>query len=465
MFTIYRLNADALDANFLAGLKAAFPHKEIEIAVVEAAADAEAGRNVVGPDQKSFWTVAAPGKLNFPLNGSKPQTVFCIQQTMFPSLKKFLLPAALCVLSLATAHAQIDISVTVAPPVLPVYEQPPCPAEGYLWTPGYWAYTENDYYWVPGVWVAPPRVGVLWTPGYWGFADGAYAFHTGYWGPTVGFYGGVNYGFGYGGIGYGGGGWEGDQFRYNTAVTRVDTTIIHNTYVDRTVINNRLTSERTSFNGGPQGIKAEPTEEQRRAMNAEHINPTAAQEQHRQEASQNKAQFASANHGKPATLAARQVAGGPKPEARAGGQQPPNTRGGTAEERPNTRGGTAEERPNTRGGTPEERPNTRGGTAEERPNTRGGLSEERQNTRGGAAEERPNTHVGTPKQEAPPRPETPRKEPEAREAQPKRPEQAPREPAKAERAEPKQAPREPAKAERAEPRKEGSKKEEPKKGE
>ena len=73
MFTIYRLNADELDASFLASLKAAFPHKEIEIAVAEtdeteyllrspanrekllqAVADVEAGRNVIEPDQVLF---------------------------------------------------------------------------------------------------------------------------------------------------------------------------------------------------------------------------------------------------------------------------------------------------------------------------------------------------------------------------------------------------------------------------
>ncbi len=45
------------------------------------------------------------------------------------------------------------------PPPLPVYEQPPMPAPGYHWTPGYWAWNNSDYYWVPGVWVEPPRVG------------------------------------------------------------------------------------------------------------------------------------------------------------------------------------------------------------------------------------------------------------------------------------------------------------------
>src|SRR5579883_317434 len=85
----------------------------------------------------------------------------------------------------APSYAGIAISITVAPPVLPVVVQPPCPVEGYIWTPGYWAYGDDGYYWVPGVWVAPPTPGLLWTPGYWGFGGGLYVWHAGYWGPHV----------------------------------------------------------------------------------------------------------------------------------------------------------------------------------------------------------------------------------------------------------------------------------------
>ena len=67
------------------------------------------------------------------------------------------------------SFAQIGVAVSIAPPVLPVYEQPPIPAPGYIWTPGYWAYGPYGYYWVPGTWVQPPGVGLLWTPGYWGW--------------------------------------------------------------------------------------------------------------------------------------------------------------------------------------------------------------------------------------------------------------------------------------------------------
>ncbi len=70
---------------------------------------------------------------------------------------------------------------------------------GYLWTPGYWAWSDDiqDYYWVPGTWVLAPQPGYLWTPGYWGGEGAVFLWHAGYWGPQVGFYGGINYGYGY----------------------------------------------------------------------------------------------------------------------------------------------------------------------------------------------------------------------------------------------------------------------------
>src|SRR6202167_791852 len=86
--------------------------------------------------------------------------------------------------------AQFGISISIAPPALVAYSQPICPEDGYIWTPGYWAYGPDGYFWVPGTWVEPPSEGVLWTPGYWGWSGGAYAWNVGYWGPTVGFYGG-----------------------------------------------------------------------------------------------------------------------------------------------------------------------------------------------------------------------------------------------------------------------------------
>ena len=202
-----------------------------------------------------------------------------------------------------TSSAGIGIAITIAPPVLPVYVQPPCPVEGYLWTPGYWAWGPAGYYWVPGVWIAPPAVGLLWTPGYWGFGGGGYFWHAGYWGPHVGFYGGINYGFGYTGVGFFGGVWSGGVFRYNTAVTNVNRTIIRNVYVDRTVVNRGgFASTRASFNG-PGGVVARPTAMEQAALREQHVQPTANQMAHERTAGQDRTQLASVNHGRPSIAA------------------------------------------------------------------------------------------------------------------------------------------------------------------
>ncbi len=210
-----------------------------------------------------------------------------------------LIPAALT--SPSAAQIGIGISVRVGPPALPVYEQPICPGPGYLWTPGYWAWSDDDgYYWVPGTWVVAP-VGMLWTPGYWGWNNGLYAWNTGYWGPHIGFYGGINYGFGYGGVGFFGGEWRGGAFFYNTAVMHVDTVHITNVYVNRTVIVNN--ESHVAFNGGEGGLAARPTPEEERFSREPHQPALAAQTEHEHAASQNRALFASANHGRPAVAA------------------------------------------------------------------------------------------------------------------------------------------------------------------
>src|SRR3984885_244641 len=216
------------------------------------------------------------------------------------SIQKFLLAAVFAAVS-TSCLAGIEISIAIAPPVLPVYTQPIIPGDGYIWTPGYWAYGPDGYFWVPGTWVLPPRVGLLWTPGYWGFAGGFYGWHAGYWGPHVGFYGGVNYGFGYVGVGFLGGRWEGAHFAYNSAVANVNTTVIHNTYVDRTVINN-TTINRTSFNG-PNGVQAQPNPQERTAMNESQGAPPGVQASHEQAARADRTQLASVNHGRPVNAA------------------------------------------------------------------------------------------------------------------------------------------------------------------
>jgi hypothetical protein len=195
------------------------------------------------------------------------------------------------------AFAQIGISVGFGPPLLPFYEQPICPGDGYLWTPGYWGYDyAAGYYWVPGTWVTAPQVRFLWTPGYWGWGGNAYYFHEGYWGPTVGYYGGINYGYGYGGVGYVGGRWEGGHFAYNTYVNHINPAIIHNTY-NTTVTN--VSESHVSYNGGAGGVEARPTPQQESYANEEHVGPEAAQTQHMQAALNNPELRASVNQGKP----------------------------------------------------------------------------------------------------------------------------------------------------------------------
>ena len=202
------------------------------------------------------------------------------------------LPAA------SAAQGSVGISVHIGPPPLPVYGQPVCPGPGYIWTPGYWAYGDDGYYWVPGTWVVAPAVGLLWTPGYWGWAGGVYLWHPGYWGPHVGFYGGINYGFGYVGVGYVGGYWNHGVFAYNTAVTNVNTTVIHNTYVNNTVINN-TTVNNISYNGGTGGTTAQPTAAERNTEHERHTPATSLQAEHEHSASRNRDLLASANHGRP----------------------------------------------------------------------------------------------------------------------------------------------------------------------
>ena len=206
--------------------------------------------------------------------------------------------------AMPAAQAQIGIgigiSVHIAPPILPVYVQPPLPAPGYLWTPGYWGYGDAGYYWVPGVWVQPPSVGVLWTPGYWGYAGGLYGWHAGYWGPHIGFYGGVNYGFGYGGLGYEGGYWNHGALFYNHSINNFGGVHVTNVYEHNVTVINRTN---VSFNG-EGGVQARASANEMAAANEHHFEPTANQQEHFQAAAHDRGQLASVNGGHPATMAA-----------------------------------------------------------------------------------------------------------------------------------------------------------------
>ena len=241
---------------------------------------------------------------------------------------------AVVVLSTPTnSFAQVSISVGFGPPALPVYEQPICPGDGYIWTPGYWAWDPDneDYYWVPGTWVLAPEVGYLWTPPWWGWSGGVFLFHEGFWGPHIGFYGGINYGFGYFGVGFVGGRWQGDHFFYNRSVANINVVNIHNVYNERIT---NVTVNRVSYNGGEGGVVARPRPEDEAAEHDRHIAPIAAQTQHIQEARGNRELRASVNQGKPpiaATARPGEFSGHDVIASREAGApyHPPANRGGT----------------------------------------------------------------------------------------------------------------------------------------
>jgi hypothetical protein len=217
------------------------------------------------------------------------------------------LTLAVALLLPPAAVSQVSLSVSIAPPPLPLYAQPPVPGEGYIWMPGYWAWDDTDagYYWVPGTWVLPPGNGDLWTPGYWGLEGAGYVWHLGYWGSRVGFYGGINYGFGYFGSGYQGGRWDHGGFRYNRAVSNVGQRVVRNVYSAPPV--NPRSGNRVSFNGGHAGAAARPSAGERQFLSGGHPGPKDEQLAHEAAARAMPTQRATGPHGVP------QVAATPRP--------------------------------------------------------------------------------------------------------------------------------------------------------
>jgi hypothetical protein len=189
-----------------------------------------------------------------------------------------------------------------APPPLPDYEQPSAPADGYIWTPGYWAWGPAGYYWVPGAWVEPPYAGALWTPGYWGFYGGRYLFYPGHWGLHIGFYGGINYGFGYVGLGYEGGYWNAGHFFYNRVYNNINVRVVHNVYSYHANVH-VANVPRASYRGGPGGVHSSPRPSEGAAWHEPTAPRMSTQVQHAQSYQSNRGQMYSVNHGKPASPA------------------------------------------------------------------------------------------------------------------------------------------------------------------
>jgi hypothetical protein len=117
-----------------------------------------------------------------------------------------------------------------------------------------------------------------------------YRYNYGFWGQYVGYYGGT---------GYQGGYWSRGRFNYNRSVNNVNIT---NANVYNRNIRN-TTNNRASYNG-PGGVTRRPMAAETAALRGQRIPPMTTQLQHQREAAQNRQQFASVNHGRPAVLGA-----------------------------------------------------------------------------------------------------------------------------------------------------------------
>jgi hypothetical protein len=122
----------------------------------------------------------------------------------------------------------------------------------------------------------------------------------------VGFYGGIDYGFGYFGVGFVGGYWRGGDFCYNRAVANVENVRVTNVY-NNTTVGNNFTGERPSFNG-PAGVHARPTGPELAAQREPHRGWTGEQRLHAQGAKAVPALLASSNHGRPPIAATPRAA-------------------------------------------------------------------------------------------------------------------------------------------------------------
>jgi hypothetical protein len=226
------------------------------------------------------------------------QSISSVTNSNFPPAGYLQVPPHFQPRPLDAAH-----KISTAPPPVPSYAQSAIPEEGYLWTPGFWARREDvrDYYWVPGTWVKPPREGLLWTPPYWSRVDGGFVFHHGYWAEAVGFYGGIDYGYGYAGDGYQGGRWDNGTFFYNRAANNLGSLNIAHAYDQAIAVTDQ--SERVSFEGGSRGTKARPTPQQERLARDPHVAPTPEQQQHFEMAAKDRSLYSKLNRGEPGVAA------------------------------------------------------------------------------------------------------------------------------------------------------------------
>ncbi len=76
---------------------------------------------------------------------------------------------------LITSPTYID----VPPPQQEVITEAPAPS--YVWVPGQWERSADNWTWNAGEWVQPPFSNSYWVPGYWQNWGGQYQWETGHW--------------------------------------------------------------------------------------------------------------------------------------------------------------------------------------------------------------------------------------------------------------------------------------------
>ncbi len=79
----------------------------------------------------------------------------------------------------APAFAQINFNISIAPPA-PQFEAVPAIVPGYVWAPGYWAWSGDRHIWVRGRTIVQ-RVGYRWEPDRWEQRELVYFRHPGRW--------------------------------------------------------------------------------------------------------------------------------------------------------------------------------------------------------------------------------------------------------------------------------------------
>lgn len=109
-------------------------------------------------------------------------------------MRRLILSAAVLssIYALAATPALFAQAILAPPPLItsPTYlDDPPpqqevitaAPAPSYVWVPGQWGRTADNWAWQAGQWVQPPFSNAYWTPGYWKNSGGQFLWQSPHW--------------------------------------------------------------------------------------------------------------------------------------------------------------------------------------------------------------------------------------------------------------------------------------------